>query len=136
AGVSLSPRRPRVTEVLLMLAFTYLGLDSVRNINLFAVIVAPLVAVYLSFAWHAWRARGMAGAPSGRTTRPGVTPAKAVLNLALTVVIAGAVLVESAPGLTDAHNVQMQARRFPARAVAYLRARQPAGRLLHRYRWV
>ena len=135
AGVALSPRRPRVTEVLLMLAFTYLGLESVRNINLFAVIVAPLVAVYLSFAWRAWRARGMADAPSGRTTRPSVTPAKAVLNLALAAVIAGAVLVGSTPGLTHAHNVQMQARRFPAGAVAYLRAHRPAGPLLNSYDW-
>src|SRR5437868_10730700 len=144
ASVALSPRRPRVTEVLLMLAFTYLGLDSVRNINLFAVIVAPLIAVYLSCAWRAWRTRGlrrsrcrtppasgvspavpaghMADAPSGRTTRPRVTPAKAVLNLALAATIAGAVLVESAPSLADAHNIRMQARQFPAGAVAYLRA--------------
>jgi hypothetical protein len=135
AGVALSPRRPRVMQVLLMLAFTYLGLDSVRNINLFAVIVAPLVAVYLSCAWRAWRTRGMADAPSGRTTRPGVTPAKAVLNLALAAVIAGGVLVESAPGLTYAHNVRMQARRFPAGAVAYLRAHRPAGPLLNSYDW-
>jgi hypothetical protein len=135
AGVALSPRRPRVTEVLLMLAFTYLGLASVRNINLFAVIVAPLVAVYLSFAWRAWRTRGMADAPSGHTTRPGVTPAKAVLNLALAAVIAGTVLVVSAPGLTYAHNVQMQARQFPAGAVRYLRAHRPAGPLLNSYDW-
>jgi hypothetical protein len=135
AGVALSPRRPRVTEVLLMLAFTYLGLDSVRNINLFAVIVAPLIAVYLSCAWRAWRTRGMADAPSGRTTRPRVTSGKAVLNLALAAVIAGAVLVGSAPGMADAHNVRMQARRFPAGAVAYLRAHQPAGRLLNSYDW-
>jgi hypothetical protein len=136
AGVALSPRRPRVTEVLLMLAFTYLGLDSVRNINLFAVIVAPLIAVYLSFAWRAWRARGMADAPSGRTTRPRVTPAKAVLNLALAAVIAGAVLVVSAPHLTYAYNVQQQALYpFPTRAVTYLRAHRPAGPLLNRYDW-
>jgi hypothetical protein len=135
AGVALSPRRPRVTEVLLMLAFTYLGLDSVRNINLFAVIVAPLIAVYLSCVWRAWRTRNLADAPSGRTTRPGVTPAKAVLNLALAAVIAGGVLVESAPSLADAHNVQMQARRFPAGAEAYLRAHRPAGPLLNSYDW-
>jgi hypothetical protein len=134
-GVAFSPRRPRVTEVLLMLAFTYLGLDSVRNINLFAVIVAPLVAVYLSSAWRAWRTRGMADAPYGRTTRPRVTSARAVLNLALAAVIAGAVLVESAPALSDAHNIQMQERRFPVRTVNYLRAHHPAGPLLNSYDW-
>jgi hypothetical protein len=107
----------------------------VRNINLFAVIVAPLVAVYLSFAWRAWRTRGMADAPSGRTARPGVTPAKAVLNLALAAVIAGAVPVVSAPRLTYADNIQQQALQFPAGAVAYLRAHRPAGPLLNSYGW-
>jgi hypothetical protein len=135
AGVALSPRRPRVTEVLLMLAFTHLGLASVRNINLFAVIVAPLIAVYLSFAWRAWRTRGMADAPSERTTRPRITPAKARLNLALTAVIAGVVLWVSAPSLTYAYNVQQQARRFPAGAVTYLRRHHPAGPLLNSYDW-
>jgi hypothetical protein len=57
------------------------------------------------------------------------------LNLALAAVIAGGVLVGSAPGLTYAHNVRMQARRFPAGAVAYLRAHQPAGPLLNSYDW-
>ena len=149
AGVALSPRRPRLGEVLLALAFTYLALDSVRNINLFAVVVAPLVAVYLSFAWRAMLGqRESAGDPfrgtvphSHKTSPRGiggrgyVTPAKGALNLALVAVVAVAALWMSAPGLTYAHNVEMQARRFPAGAAAYLRAHRPDGPLLNSYDW-
>ncbi len=172
-GAALSPRRPRVGEVLLSLAFTYLALDSVRNINLFAVIVAPLVAVYLSFAWRGLRAsrprltpqpplpqgaRGRATphpptpSPSGgegeqnlvsplsregegQGARGHVTPTKGALNLALVVVVAVAALWLSAPGLSYAHNVKMQARRFPAGAVAYLRTHHPIRPLLNSYDW-
>ena len=57
-----------VTELLLIVAFTHLALDSVRNINLFAVVVAPLIAVYLSSAWRELWAAVRLAAPA-RTPR-------------------------------------------------------------------
>lgn len=142
-GALCAPRRaraaglPGLTQILLILSFTYLSLSAVRNINLFAVIVAPLIAAYLSAAWRDLRAHAWAPRPTTVTPRRrrAVSPAKAMLNLILAGVIAGAVLVISAPSLTAAHNEQAQARRFPAGAVAYLQRQRPAGRLFNSYDW-
>jgi len=169
AGVAFSPRRPRVTEALLALLFTHLALVSVRNINLFSIVVAPLVAVYLSHAWGALSARARARAralgegrrgaapaapadrrgeerllaadqgtasyrPSSLARRP-VTRGIAALNLTLAAVIAGAMLVISAPNLGTRRNTRIQAQRFPAGAVSYLRAHRLHGPLLNSYDW-
>lgn len=139
AGAALSRRRPTLSELLLALAFTHFGLNSVRNINLFSIVVAPLIAVYLSSALLALRrvATTRDGGESVPVIRPAppVAPAKAALNLLLAAVIAGAVLAVSAPGLGAGHNVAMQARRFPAGAVTYLNTRQPSGPLFNSYDW-
>ncbi len=186
AGVAFSPRRPRLTEVLLALLFTHLALVSVRNINLFSIVVAPLIAVYLSHAWREARTRVAvlvassriapfgtaraygdtplhrpahhgergdrhgrialehdrgrrdAGGPrgDGSADKPRrITPAVAALNLTLAVVIAGAVLVISAPNLSARHNTAIQAQRYPAGAVSYLRTHQPRGPMLNSYDW-
>lgn len=155
AGALLAPRRlwstvssgrlhrtpaaaPLPAQVMLILAFTHLALDSVRNINLFAVIVAPFIAAYLSLGW---REAALRTAPSwprgalGPRRRARVSAGRAALNGALMTFIGGAVLVASAPGLTDAHNVAVQARRFPAGAVAYLRRHRTVGPMLNSYDW-
>jgi len=138
-GVAFSPRRPRLADVLLALLFTHLALVSVRNINLFSIVVAPLIAVYLSGAWRGLWPRvwavgdGGTGVPA-RRYRP-VTRPVAALNLTLAAVIAGAMLVISAPNLTAGHNTAIQAQRYPAGAVAYLRARHLQGPMLNSYDW-
>jgi len=167
ASVAFSPRRPRLLDVLLALLFTHLALVSVRNINLFSIVVAPLIAVYLSGAWRelwprVWamgdgrwatgdgrRATGDGRRATGdgrramgdggtgvpaRRYRP-VTRPVAALNLTLAAVVAGAMLVISAPNLTARHNTAIQARRYPAGAVAYLRARHLQGPMLNSYDW-
>jgi len=140
-GVVFSARRPRATEALLAVLFAYLGLRSVRNINLFCVVVAPLIAFYLSLVWRRVRARGAAqgvvGARAEGKARPIVetVPAKVALNWLFAAVIVGAVAVVSVPGLTARHNATVQARLYPVGAVAYLRAHQPAGRLFNSYDW-
>jgi len=179
AGVALSPRRPRLAEVLLALLFTHLALVSVRNINLFSIVIAPLIAIYLSYAWRELRGRGARGEGrgargEGRGARGGrrqvgderreaplpidtrvatnaclddcpvplatrhsslVTRPVAALNLTLAAVLVVAVLVSSAPNLTARHNTAIQAGRFPAGTVSYLRTHRLAGPLFNSYDW-
>ncbi len=144
AGVAFSPRRPRLAEVLLALLFTHLALVSVRNINLFSIVVAPFIAVYLSYAWRdLWRhvRSGVGSRKSGVGSRESrgrvvaVRPAVAALNLALAAVLVVAVLVSSAPNLTAKHNMAIQAGRFPAGTVSYLRTHQLTGPLFNSYDW-
>lgn len=151
-GIAFSPRRPwslgaarsdadgavagrGAIEVLLILCFTHLALDSVRNINLFAVIVAPLIAVYVSAAWRELAATMRRAVPVRASSTRAVTRGVGRLNLVLAAVIAIAVLAVSAPGLTSAHNTAVQARRFPAEAVSYLLRHRPAGPMLNSYDW-
>ena len=129
AGVALSARRPPVAHVLMALAFTHLALDSVRNINLFSIIVAPLIAAYVSYAWQQLRAPRRLKSPAAATA------GKSALNIALAVVIAGAALLFSQTGLTYAHNASVQARRFPAGAVAFLRRHDVPGPMFNSYDW-
>jgi len=143
AGVALSPRRPRLAEVLLALLFTHLALVSVRNINLFSIVVAPFIAVYLSYAWRdLWRhVRSTAGSRKSEvgsrksTAHRAVRLGVAALNLTLAAVLVVAVLVSSAPNLTAKHNAAIQAGRFPAGTVSYLRTHQLTGPLFNSYDW-
>jgi len=151
-GIVVARRRPRLADALLIVLFAYLGLSSVRNINLFSIVVAPFIAVFLSSAWRRvtdLRRRvptpttAPAPPPPARpalaTTRrraaSSVPPVKAMLNALLVAVIAATVLVVSAPGIGQAHNLKVQAGRFPAGAVAYMQAHHPAGRLFNSYDW-
>jgi len=151
-GIVVARRRPRLADALLIVLFAYLGLSSVRNINLFSIVVAPFIAVFLSSAWRrvtVLRRRvptpttAPAPPPPARpalaTTRrraaSSVPPVKAMLNALLVAVIAATVLVVSAPGIGQAHNLKVQAGRFPAGAVAYMQAHHPAGRLFNSYDW-
>lgn len=137
-GATLTPRGarrgirvPAATQLLLLLAFTHLALDSVRNINLFSAIVAPFIAAYLSLAW---RERGGRDAHALRPG-PAVTRGKALMNLGLAAFIALAVLAVRAPDLSAARNASAQARLFPAGAVAYMTRHHLSGRLLNSYDW-
>ena len=151
-GAVLARRRPSLAEALLIVLFAYLGLSSVRNINQFSIVVGPFIAVYLSSAWRRVMdlrrrvptpATGAAPAaptsPALATTRrravSSVPPAKALLNALLVAVITATVLVVSAPSIGQAHNLKVQAGRFPAGAVAYMQAHHPAGRLFNSYDW-
>ncbi len=143
AGVALSPQRPRLADVVLALLFTHLALVSVRNINLFSIVVAPFIAVYLSYTWRdlwrrAWSKVGRRTSDVGRRKSRGggtVRPAVAALNLTLAAVLVVAVLVSSAPNLTAKHNMAIQAGRFPAGTVSYLRTHQLTGPLFNSYDW-
>ncbi len=146
-GVVLARRRPRPAEALLIILFAYLGLSSVRNINLFSIVVGPLIAVYLSSARQrvtrlrrrkptpATTVVGPATPATQRRAASSVPPNRALLNALLVAVIAATVLVVSAPGIGLAHTLKVQAGRFPAGAVAYVQAHHPAGRLFNSYDW-
>jgi hypothetical protein len=49
--------RRRYTQALLIFAFAYLGLTSVRHIPLYAIVAVPIIAVELTRPWDAWIAQ-------------------------------------------------------------------------------
>jgi len=127
-------RVPYLTQALLLVAFTHLALDSVRNINLFSVIVAPFIAAYLSGSWRNL-VEVMSRPRRAPATATPLPPVRAALNFGLAAFIVAAVLIARAPDLTYARNVAAQARIFPTRAVSYIKAHRIPGPLLNSYDW-
>ena len=119
-------RRPLgVTEVLWTIAFAALGLQSIRNIPLFAVVVTPLLGARLQAEIPALRQSLAAW------RRP-----------ALLVVASAALLVISlTPVLVPAKRAALQlgwepsSVGYPAGAVAYLRSHDLQGNLFNEYGW-
>jgi len=134
-GLVLARRRPLAWEAGLIVLFSYLGLSSVRNINLFGIVVTPLIALYLTSAGERLRARRPRPRTSPGKSRIGQTSGRSILNAGLASVIAVAVLVAAAPNAALAHTLRKQANGFPAGAVAYIEKNHPVGRLFNSYDW-
>jgi len=134
-GLVLARRRPLLWEAGLIVLFSYLGLSSVRNINLFGIVVTPLIALYLSSSWERVRSRRARPHMSLRCERIVQMRSKSILNAALAGVIAIAVVVAASPNAALAHTLHKQAGEFPAGAVAYIKKNHPAGRLFNSYDW-
>lgn len=59
-------QKRRYTDALLIVAFAYLGLTSIRHIPLFLIVAVPILAVELSAHWNAWASR------QKKTSLPGI----------------------------------------------------------------
>jgi hypothetical protein len=120
-------RRARLADVLTLLPFTYLAFDSVRNISLFAVLAAPVIAELLTALLpDAWQV----------AHRRPVLRSRAVVNLLASIAIVLGIAIPAV--LTHATlNAQARAERqtFPAGAVAYIRTHQVPSRGFDSYNW-
>lgn len=133
AALALSPRRPRPSELLLLAVSAYAALRSWRNIPFFALVAAPLLAE------HAWLfITERIGSRRIETTgkrEDGKPPAlQLILNAALFVVVPAAlcvVTVARAAGRQES----VEAEKYPAAAVEFLRAHEQAGPVFNAYGW-
>ena len=145
AALAWSRRRPALHEGLLLLGFTYLALFSARNIALYAIVTAPLLAAQLASLPAATLVTSRLGrtcSPAGRwlarrdaiyaaldaRARGHVWPVLAFA--ALTWLAAGQWREGAAP-----LGVQIDPARQPVAAVAYLQAHLPAGNGFNEQRW-
>ena len=120
-------RRARLADVLVLLPFTYLAFESVRNISLFAVIAAPVIAELLAaFLPASWQAAGH---------RP-VQRSRAIVNLVASLAILLGIAVPSVLAhATLAAQARAERQTFPAGAVAYLRTHLVPSRGFDSYNW-
>lgn len=145
AGLAWSRRRPALHEGLLLLGFTYFALYSARNISLFTLVVAPVLAAQLAalpcpVSEHgrlgralrrvrAWLARReAASARLEAQARGHVWPAAAVAALLF---LAAA---QRQAGLSPL-GVQFDSARQPMAAASYLAANPPVGNGFNELRW-
>ena len=127
AAIGLSGKRMSLTQTLLLVGSAYAALRSGRNIPIFAVIAAPILAEHL---WQIIASRGWAPAPAGAARMP---RRLALLNwaLLLVVVAAGSVRVAMVVANQDA----AQRATFPAAAVDFLQAQKVTGTIYDSYGW-
>lgn len=149
AALALSPKRARPSELLLVAVAAYASLRAWRNIPLFALVAAPLLAEH---AWElikrTYAARRdektvapvnekVAEATDGRSVESSVVNgARSWPSLALNFValvclplgLCGMKLVA-----TTRAQASVEAEKFPAAAVEYLRAHQTPGALFNAY---
>jgi hypothetical protein len=122
-----TPRRLRALDAIVLAAFFHFGLQAVRNIPLFVVVLLPILA---RTAHETIRERGPAW-----LARSGIEPRRAVLGV-------GAVALAAAVWWTAPTRASWYfgprvgiADIFPAEAVEYLKRARPPGPLFNDYGW-
>ncbi len=126
-AMALSKKRPGLTDVLLLVGFGYAGLRSARNIPLFAVAAAPVLAEHL---WSLLEARGWTGLFQ---SSPRVSRAMAVMNWLVLALILGAGAVRV--GTVVANQSATESSKFPAAAVEFIKSHNLQDALYNSYGW-
>jgi len=127
ALAAISPLRLRPSQLLLLAGMSYAALRSVRHIPLFVLVAAPILSELLSAALESWRKAGRFG-----KSQP-LTRWKLLVNaliLAAFLVFWGVrirVVLQEQP--------ESEAKQFPARAVAFLKAHQLPQPVMNHYNW-
>jgi len=135
-------RRGRYTECLLLLLFAHLGLIASRNIPIFGIIAAPVVALALAewvrklaeapvAAWLQRLARGLDGFGTSMIENEAVPRAHLLSAAALALIAA----IFYAPAPPPAFRAKFDAKEFPAKALASLGAPGTQGRIFTYDQW-
>ena len=144
AGMSLA-RRIRVTDVVLAVSFTHLGLSSIRHIPLFVVAVTPILASTLSDAgervWAARNARVDAALRAAAARLPSLWPlarspyAHAAVVACLLLALLASYGIRVADPRTGALAQDLNEARYPVRSVEFMKRERVPGPLFNLYLW-
>jgi hypothetical protein len=128
--LALSPRKPRLTDMLLLLLGLALALQSVRHIALFVAAATPIMIELGQAAWDGHRDR----LPRLREPRPN----RVMGGINLVVLLAIAVLALGAhalPDLRSGFRSQAVTKTFPVAATDFLATDLPPGHVFNQYGW-
>jgi len=128
AVMTISPRRARAYEILWIIVFGGLAFLAGRNIALFAVIAAPVLAIHLQSllaTLYLQRARGRQLSASMAR----------LVNFALLSVVFLGLAVKAVLPLSEEFNLQTQRKIVPVDASAFLLSERPPGPLFNTYNW-
>lgn len=130
AVLALSPRRLRTSELLLLCVAAYASLRAWRNIPLFAVVALPPLAEHASlFIKERLRA-----SRSPLRTENATMTRRLVMNVLLLVCAPLALCAARVAGVARAQS-SVEAEKFPARAVEFLRGHEESERTFNEYGW-
>jgi hypothetical protein len=137
-AMGLSRRRAQWIDLIVLCVFAYMGLVAVRNVALFALVTAPILARYTTAALDelalsprlSWLGR-LTHTPSlPRPKRPVV-----VLNAALLVTVLAAAGPLVGLNLVRLQDLDVWGKNLPVQAVDYLRAHDLSGQMFNSYNW-
>ena len=135
-------RRKRFTECLLLLLFAHLGLIASRNIPIYGIVAAPVVALAVAewmgklseapvAAWLRRAARSVSGLGSSLAEMDGIPRTHVVSAAAIVLVTA----IFYAPAPPPAFRAAFDAKSFPAKALASLGSPGTQGRIFTYDQW-
>ena len=128
ALATLSPKKLRPKELLLLTILLFAGLRSVRHIPIFVIVAVPIVSGLIqSWLEESGKAK-IFEIPSGS-----LSSVKTLVNAVIllgTLIFAGAHLHHVIAG-----QPQAEAKEFPAAAVSFLASSHPPGEMLNHYNW-
>lgn len=126
--------RPRLnwTHLFLVLAFTHLALSQVRNVAIWAVVISPLVALYIQGAIPELQRHFPAFSYRRRPVSGRIGP---ILNLTLLAVIALAYVLESTHFVNATTLRTAEQENYPRGAVAYMQSHSLPQHTFVSYGW-
>lgn len=127
ASFAISQKRPTLTELLLLVGSGYAGLRSARNIPIFALVAAPILARNL---WDWLQTRGWDRFFEFRT---GQTRGAQLLNWVFLLLVGLASVARIALVVTNQTTVEQE--KIPTAAVDFLQAQVVKGELYNSYGW-
>jgi hypothetical protein len=128
AATALSPTRPRLGEIFLVLITALGALRSVRHIPIFSLFAVPVLAKHL---WAIAKDRGWDKLLTGAEARP--TGLKLVINIIL--LLAPVALAVTRVWHFASHQRNYEALRNPVAAVEFLKSQRLPGPIYNRYGW-
>jgi hypothetical protein len=130
ALMAVSPRRPRVTDFLLVLSVIVLSLQSVRHIALFVAVVTPVLAEQMQAVADAHQQR------LPRFRLPRTTVGIGVINLAVLVLVGAVIVLRFAlPGATADFRSAVVTKGAPVAAIDFAEQDLPPGHVFNQYGW-
>nr|AUN36030.1 hypothetical protein [uncultured bacterium] len=128
AAMALSPTRPRLGEIFLVLITALGALRSVRHIPIFSLFAAPVLAKHM---WAIARDRGWDKLLTGAEVRP--TGLKLLINIIL--LLAPMALAVTRVWDFASHQRYYESIRNPVAAVEFLKSQRLPGPIYNRYGW-
>ena len=128
AAFTATKKRVHPVEFFLVAGFAFMGLMAARNIAIFALVAAPVLARHTDSAIQPY----LAGSESRKQV-----PAKTakILNIALLLVITIAAIFKISIPLQDETNMDAIKEQVPINATAFLKETNPEGNLFNSYNW-
>ncbi len=123
-----SKKRVHPVEILLVAGFAFMGLVAARNIAIFALVAAPVLARHADSAIQTL-------ATERKSRKQVSAKAAQLINFTLLFVISLAAIVKISIPLNDETNMEAVKKQVPIDATAFLKEERPEGELFNSYNW-